>query len=163
MDYFHPFNVNAMDDFCDNPKKKRGENVKQRTQANARERDRTHSVNSAFTTLRHLIPTEPKDRKLSKIETLRLASSYIAHLGTQLVAGGIEQPCLRLQQLSDATQSPNNHRQVCTFCIAHNKKGSRKKVLEEKEDLYKSNQQGGYFYEAECFNDQNFEVNEAYF
>jgi hypothetical protein len=37
--------------------------------------------------LRTLIPTEPADRKLSKIETLRLASSYISHLGTQLLAG----------------------------------------------------------------------------
>lgn len=45
------------------------------------------SVNTAFSTLRTLIPTEPKDRKLSKIETLRLASSYISHLGTQLMAG----------------------------------------------------------------------------
>lgn len=40
--------------------------------------------------LRTLIPTEPKDRKLSKIETLRLASSYIAHLGTQLIAGNLQ-------------------------------------------------------------------------
>lgn len=38
------------------------------------------SVNTAFATLRTLIPTEPEDRKLSKIETLRLACSYIAHL-----------------------------------------------------------------------------------
>ncbi|GLH15039.1 Basic helix-loop-helix transcription factor amos [Gryllus bimaculatus] len=60
--------------------------AKHRNQANARERDRTHSVNSAFMTLRMLIPTEPADRKLSKIETLRLASSYISHLGTQLLA-----------------------------------------------------------------------------
>nr|CAD7194856.1 unnamed protein product [Timema douglasi] len=43
-------------------------------------------VNSAFTTLRTLIPTEPVDRKLSKIETLRLASSYISHLQAQLLA-----------------------------------------------------------------------------
>jgi hypothetical protein len=39
--------------------------------------------------LRTLIPTEPADRKLSKIETLRLASSYISHLGTQLLAGEV--------------------------------------------------------------------------
>ena len=39
--------------------------------ANMRERDRTQSVNSAFSSLRELIPTEPLDRKLSKIETLR--------------------------------------------------------------------------------------------
>lgn len=46
------------------------------------------SVNSAFQILRVLIPTEPKDRKLSKIETLRLAKSYINHLATTLTTGG---------------------------------------------------------------------------
>lgn len=98
--------------------------LKQRSQANARERDRTHSVNTAFTTLRTLIPTEPKDRKLSKIETLRLASSYISHLGTQLMAGPIEQPCLRLIKSpsdDDSSNSSASNRQVCTFCISHKK------------------------------------------
>ncbi|NXS03340.1 SCX factor, partial [Oxylabes madagascariensis] len=60
---------------------------RQRHTANARERDRTNSVNTAFTALRTLIPTEPADRKLSKIETLRLASSYISHLGNVLLLG----------------------------------------------------------------------------
>lgn len=45
------------------------------------------SVNSAFLTLRQLIPTEPKTRKLSKIETLRLAKSYIEHLFAVLITG----------------------------------------------------------------------------
>lgn len=45
------------------------------------------SVNSAFVSLRHLIPTEPKTRKLSKIETLRLAKSYIEHLFAMLITG----------------------------------------------------------------------------
>lgn len=45
------------------------------------------SVNSAFNTLRLLIPTEPKNRKLSKIETLRLAKSYISHLNASLTIG----------------------------------------------------------------------------
>lgn len=45
------------------------------------------SVNSAFSTLRLLIPTEPKNRKLSKIETLRLAKSYISHLHATLSIG----------------------------------------------------------------------------
>lgn len=45
------------------------------------------SVNSAFISLRELIPTEPKTRKLSKIETLRLAKSYIEHLAAMLVTG----------------------------------------------------------------------------
>ena len=60
---------------------------KPRTIANLRERDRTLNVNSAYNTLRDLIPTEPLDRKLSKIETLRLATSYIQHLAIQLQAG----------------------------------------------------------------------------
>lgn len=45
------------------------------------------SVNSAFLSLRQLIPTEPKTRKLSKIETLRLAKSYIEHLFAMLITG----------------------------------------------------------------------------
>ena len=47
----------------------------------------TFSVNSAFNNLRLLIPTEPKNRKLSKIETLRLAKSYISHLIAVLITG----------------------------------------------------------------------------
>nr|XP_019558574.2 basic helix-loop-helix transcription factor scleraxis-like [Aedes albopictus] len=69
----------------------------QRSQANARERFRTHSVNSAFNNLRLLIPTEPKNRKLSKIETLRLAKSYISHLIAVLITGNTRQPCLLAQ------------------------------------------------------------------
>ncbi|XP_078572116.1 transcription factor 15-like isoform X2 [Branchiostoma floridae x Branchiostoma japonicum] len=96
---------------------------KQRQQANARERDRTHSVNTAFTTLRTMIPTEPADRKLSKIETLRLATSYISHLATVLMYGDgcLEaQPCLRRQQyLHPGTE--NKPTPICTFCLAHKK------------------------------------------
>ncbi|NWZ57007.1 TCF15 factor, partial [Haliaeetus albicilla] len=56
-----------------------------RAAANARERDRTHSVNTAFGALRRLIPTRPADRRLSKVETLRLAASYISHLANVLL------------------------------------------------------------------------------
>lgn len=55
------------------PKPRRG-------QANRRERVRTENVNAGFDSLRKLIPTDPVDRKLSKIEVLRLATSYIHHL-----------------------------------------------------------------------------------
>jgi twist-like protein len=51
----------------------------QRTQANVRERQRTQSLNHAFTQLRKIIPTLPSD-KLSKIQTLKLASRYIDFL-----------------------------------------------------------------------------------
>uniref|UniRef100_A0A8D8VPN1 Transcription factor 15 n=1 Tax=Cacopsylla melanoneura TaxID=428564 RepID=A0A8D8VPN1_9HEMI len=54
--------------------------LKQRDQANARERIRTHSVNVAFSSLRNLLPSIAPDRKLSKIEILRMARNYISHL-----------------------------------------------------------------------------------
>jgi len=101
-----------------------------RRAANARERDRTHSVNSAFTTLRTLIPTEPADRKLSKIETIRLATSYIAHLQTVLAVGldEVDQPCMILRQRTssaaapdDSTQAPVSPTHICTFCLSASK------------------------------------------
>ena len=51
----------------------------QRVMANVRERQRTQSLNEAFTQLRKIIPTLPSD-KLSKIQTLKLASRYIDFL-----------------------------------------------------------------------------------
>lgn len=103
----------------------------QRQAANARERDRTHSVNTAFTALRTLIPTEPADRKLSKIETLRLASSYIAHLANVLLlgdacgSGGDGQPCLRYQGVvhgAGLQVGATPLRPICTFCLSNQRK-----------------------------------------
>lgn len=51
----------------------------QRVLANVRERQRTQSLNEAFASLRKIIPTLPSD-KLSKIQTLKLASRYIDFL-----------------------------------------------------------------------------------
>jgi len=45
-----------------------------------KEKKRTECINNAFSELRRCIPNVPSDTKLSKIKTLRLASSYIAHL-----------------------------------------------------------------------------------
>ena len=42
------------------------------------------AFNSAFGTLRELLPTLPPDKKLSKIEILRLAICYIAYLDSVL-------------------------------------------------------------------------------
>ncbi|KAG7259043.1 hypothetical protein CRUP_030828 [Coryphaenoides rupestris] len=50
-----------------------------RVLANVRERQRTQSLNEAFASLRKIIPTLPSD-KLSKIQTLKLASRYIDFL-----------------------------------------------------------------------------------
>uniref|UniRef100_A0A8B9Q6C2 Scleraxis bHLH transcription factor n=1 Tax=Apteryx owenii TaxID=8824 RepID=A0A8B9Q6C2_APTOW len=106
---------------------------RQRHTANARERDRTNSVNTAFTALRTLIPTEPADRKLSKIETLRLASSYISHLGNVLLVGeacGDGQPCHTTPAFfhhgsgsPPARDSENSQpKQICTFCLSNQRK-----------------------------------------
>ncbi|XP_066482051.1 basic helix-loop-helix transcription factor scleraxis [Tiliqua scincoides] len=111
---------------------------RQRHTANARERDRTNSVNTAFTALRTLIPTEPADRKLSKIETLRLASSYISHLGNVLLVGeacGDGQPCHTTPAFfhhSGSSNSPSTResensqpKQICTFCLSNQRKMSK--------------------------------------
>uniref|UniRef100_A0A3P8UV90 Scleraxis bHLH transcription factor n=1 Tax=Cynoglossus semilaevis TaxID=244447 RepID=A0A3P8UV90_CYNSE len=114
--------------------------VRQRTAANARERDRTNSVNTAFTALRTLIPTEPADRKLSKIETLRLASSYISHLGNVLLLGeGLHdgQPChapsppffhvnSSPSRGSDQSSQPKH---ICTFCLSNQRKMVSKTIV----------------------------------
>lgn len=54
--------------------------VKRRSTANKKERRRTQSINNAYADLRDCIPNVPADTKLSKIKTLRLATSYILYL-----------------------------------------------------------------------------------
>lgn len=61
--------------------------VKRRNTANKKERRRTMSINNAFSELRDCIPNVPADTKLSKIKTLRLATSYISYLMAVLEAG----------------------------------------------------------------------------
>jgi transcription factor 1a len=56
------------------------EPVVQRHAANMRERKRMQSINEAFEGLRHHIPTLPYEKRLSKVDTLRLAIGYIGFL-----------------------------------------------------------------------------------
>ena len=53
---------------------------------NARERRRVKMVNDGFLRLRRHVPTDPKNKKLSKVKTLRLAIEYIHHLQQLLQA-----------------------------------------------------------------------------
>jgi hypothetical protein len=55
-------------------------NKLQRTAANNRERTRMRILSKAFSRLKTALPWVPNDTKLSKLDTLKLASSYIAHL-----------------------------------------------------------------------------------
>lgn len=59
----------------------------QRHAANIRERKRMLSINSAFEQLRCHVPTFPYEKRLSKIDTLRLAIAYIALLREILLSG----------------------------------------------------------------------------
>lgn len=59
----------------------------QRQAANLRERRRMQSINDAFEGLRTHIPTLPYEKRLSKVDTLRLAIGYISFL-SELVATG---------------------------------------------------------------------------
>lgn len=77
-------------------------------------------------------------RKLSKIETLRLASSYISHLGNVLLLGeGLHdgQPCHAPSppffhvnssptRGSDQSAQPKH---ICTFCLSNQRKIVSKK------------------------------------
>ena len=67
--------------------------AQQRYMANVRERQRTQSLNDAFAQLRKIIPTLPSD-KLSKIQTLKLASRYIDFLYQVLNSDETEGPKL---------------------------------------------------------------------
>ncbi|KAF2360861.1 Myc-type basic helix-loop-helix (bHLH) domain [Trinorchestia longiramus] len=59
--------------------------LQQRQAANLRERKRMQSINDAFEGLRAHIPTLPYEKRLSKVDTLRLAIGYISFLA-ELVA-----------------------------------------------------------------------------
>ncbi|KAK6621363.1 Helix-loop-helix protein 1 [Polyplax serrata] len=61
-------------------RRRRRATQKYRTAHATRERIRVEAFNVAFADLRKLLPTLPPDKKLSKIEILRLAICYIAYL-----------------------------------------------------------------------------------
>lgn len=61
-------------------RRRRRATQKYRTAHATRERVRVEAFNYAFADLRKLLPTLPPDKKLSKIEILRLAICYISYL-----------------------------------------------------------------------------------
>ena len=67
-------------------KRKRIITHEQRHAANIRERRRMVSLNDAFDILRRSVPTFSYEKKLSRIETLRLAITYMAFL-SDILAG----------------------------------------------------------------------------
>ncbi|KAJ7991634.1 hypothetical protein DPEC_G00285930 [Dallia pectoralis] len=61
-------------------KRRRSISVGQRQAANVRERKRMFSLNEAFDELRRKVPTFAYEKRLSRIETLRLAIIYITFM-----------------------------------------------------------------------------------
>ena len=67
-------------------KRKRKTTPVQRVAANIRERRRMCSLNTAFDRLRRRVPAFPHEKRLSRIQTLRLAMTYISFM-TELLTG----------------------------------------------------------------------------
>ncbi|NXA74531.1 FER3L protein, partial [Thryothorus ludovicianus] len=70
----------------DRPRRKRVITYAQRQAANIRERKRMFNLNEAFDELRKKVPTFAYEKRLSRIETLRLAIVYISFM-TELLDG----------------------------------------------------------------------------
>ena len=49
-------------------------------EANARERQRVHTITAAFDTLQEAIPTHEENIKLSKLSVIKIATAYIMAL-----------------------------------------------------------------------------------
>ncbi|CDW51962.1 HLH domain containing protein [Trichuris trichiura] len=96
--------------------KKRSSNVevqlRQRHAANLRERRRMQSINEAFDGLRHRIPTLPYEKRLSKVDTLKLAIGYIRFLQEVLT-----------QDNSPNLSSHSNGQAMTINSIAHSYQG----------------------------------------
>lgn len=86
------------------------------------DRSRAADFSKAFDRLRGMIPTQPHDRRLSKSETLRLATSYIRHLSTVLATGipPSQHPCMKPLNSPGFT---GDKPRICTFCINEHLKG----------------------------------------
>lgn len=81
----------------------------QRVMANVRERQRTQSLNEAFASLRKIIPTLPSD-KLSKIQTLKLATRYIDFLYQVLHKANVDEAPVMGHTDSDSQHSVGKHK-----------------------------------------------------
>lgn len=80
---------------------------------NERERNRVRLVNDGFSSLRQHIPYFPDKKKLSKVETLRCAVSYIKHL-QKLIEEHDEQLALYSEDESAPNETSNYSKWVTT-------------------------------------------------
>lgn len=92
------------------PKEKEPHLVQRR---NARERRRVQLVNDGFIRLRRKIPTEPRNKKLSKVKTLRSAINYILHLQQMITESDSQQQ--RMVEFGGHHQPHHGHHQPASY------------------------------------------------
>ncbi|NP_001158470.1 nephew of atonal protein [Saccoglossus kowalevskii] len=86
------------------PKRRRVITTAQRKAANIRERRRMYNINEAFDMLRKRVPTFAYERRLSRIETLRLAIVYIGFMMDMLSGKEAQEIKLRQKLLYDQSR-----------------------------------------------------------
>ncbi|XP_050700179.1 fer3-like protein [Eriocheir sinensis] len=85
--------------------RRRVPSIAQRRAANVRERRRMFNLNEAFDKLRRKVPTFAYEKRLSRIETLRLAITYISFM-TELLASEHEAAAVAAAAAAAASSAP---------------------------------------------------------
>lgn len=96
------------------PKRKRKTTPAQRVAANVRERRRMCSLNTSFDKLRKRVPAFPHEKRLSRIQTLRLAMFYIAFMTEMLTGQDIYSLMKQQQQRQSLLQQQQQQSQAAT-------------------------------------------------
>ena len=82
-----------------------GSETRPRNSANERERERMRVLSRAFTKLKTRLPWVPPDTKLSKLDTLRLATCYIRYLRKLLLESDPDEDVTPKERSDDVKES----------------------------------------------------------
>ncbi|CAL1679001.1 unnamed protein product [Lasius platythorax] len=115
--------------------------VQQRQAANMRERRRMQNINDAFEGLRAHIPTLPYEKRLSKVDTLKLAIGYINFLNELVRADKGNDPLTGNSGLSRCSSRDDSKKIIVRGCggnpfISHSLSWSRKSDISPNGTMY---------------------------